>query len=368
LKILLLSDANSVHTLRWAESLKIKNFNLLLFSFFEPNPQSRKKYKELGINVISPNLRIKIKNLREPNLTKIKYLSSILLLRKSIKNFQPKFIHAHYASSYGILAFLSRFKPFILSVWGSDIYDFPYKNFINKFLIKRIINSANIICSTSNAMKKIIKDEYGRTDVKIIPFGIDFNFFKPNKILNKTFTVGTIKSIEQHNGIDCLLDAAKLIIHDYKKDMKFLIVGDGSLKKDMQQKAIDLGLEEKVEFTGFIPHDDIKKYYFYLSIFIAVSKRESFGVSVLEAASCEIPAITSNIGGLIEVNSHNKTGIVINVDNPRELAESIIQLYNDKALRKKFGINARKRVIKKFNWEKNVNQMTHIYKNIDKSL
>ena len=49
------------------------------------------------------------------------------------------------------------------------------------------------------------------------------NFFKPNKILNKTFTVGTVKSIEEHNGIDCLLDAAKLIIHDYKKDMKLYL-------------------------------------------------------------------------------------------------------------------------------------------------
>ena len=134
------------------------------------------------------------------------------------------------------------------------------------------------------------------------------------------------------------------------------------MKKDMQQKAKDLQIEDRINFVGFVKHQNVIKYYNNLSIFIAVSRRESFGVSILEAAACEIPAITSNIGGLTEVNLDNKTGIVINPDDPNKLAESIVSLYDNEALRLKLGSNARRRVVEKFNWKDNVSQMIKIYK------
>ncbi len=361
MKIIFLSDASSIHTLRWIESLSLNNLEIQLFSLFKPNKDLIEKYKKFNVKIISPDLKSKIKDLREPNLSKIRYLQSIPLLRRAIKNFKPDILHAHYASSYGILGLLSGCKPFILSVWGSDIYYFPNKNIFNKWLLRLIINKTDKICSTSIAMKKIIEKEYKRFDVDVIPFGIDLDFFKPNKNYRKKFTVGTIKSIENHNGIDCLIDAASLVINNYRKNINFLIVGDGSLKREMQRKVKDLKIENSIEFVGFIPHKNIIKYYDRLSLFIAVSTRESFGVSVLEAAACEIPAITSNIGGLVEVNKNNETGFVINADDPSQLAESIIKFYEDEELRFNFGKSARKRVIEKFNWKDSINQMLNIY-------
>ena len=103
-------------------------------------------------------------------------------------------------------------------------------------------------------------------------------------------------------------------------------------------------------------------YYHKLSIFVAVSTRgEFFGVSVLEAAACGVPSITSNVGGLIEVNSNNETGLIISANDPFELAEAINKLYSDTNLRFELGINARKRVQKYFEWNENVNQMISIY-------
>jgi len=260
------------------------------------------------------------------------------------------------------LGLLSRFKPFILSVWGSDICYFPYKNTLNRWLIRLVIKNSDKVCSTSIYMKEIIQNEYNRYDVELIPFGIDVDLFVSNKNYNKKFNVGTIKSIENHNGIDCLLDAVKIVIHDYKKDINFIIIGDGSLKKDMQQKANNLQISNKVEFVGSVAHEDVIKYYKEISIFIAVSRRESFGVSVLEAAACKIPSITSNIGGLTEVNLHNETGIVIDPDDPVKLAKSIIELYENEDLRLKLGDQARKRVVENFYWKNNVSQMINIYK------
>ena len=361
MKIIILSDANSIHTLRWVESLTNNNFDLLVFSFFKPNKESRRKYEKIGIKIVTPNLKSKITDLRRPNMSKIKYIRSIFPLLKIIRNFKPDLIHAHYASSYGLIALLTRFKPFILSVWGSDIYDFPYKNFINKFLLKLVLQSATIVCSTSRAMKKIIENEYSRFDVKIVPFGIDTDFFKPAEKTHNTFTVGTIKSIEEHNGIESIIDSADEIINKYKKNIDFLIVGEGSLEEAMKQKAINMNLKNNVTFTGFVTHSLVKKYYDRLSVFIAVSKRESFGVSILEAAGCEIPSITSNIGGLTEVNKNQQTGFVIKPGDPKELTKAILKLYEDEKLRKQLGSRARERVVEKFNWNDNVQSMIGIY-------
>jgi len=365
LKILILSDANSTHTQKWVKSLSLEGINIHLFSFFNPKVELIKKYKQYNVNITSADIQSNIKNLREPNVSKIKYLKSLPLLMKTIKNFNPEIIHAHYASSYGLLGALTRFKPFILSVWGSDISYFPYINIFNRWLMRFIINRASMICSTSSYMKEIIQDEYGRLDVEVISFGVDINFFKPYKNRSKIFKVGTIKSIESHNGIDCLIDAANILIKDYKKDFDFTIVGDGSLKEQMIQKVKDLELEEHIKFTGHVPHEKILKYFNSLSVFIAVSKRESFGVSVLEAASCEVPSITSNIGGLTEVNLDNKTGIVIDYNNPTKLANSILLLYEKEGFRLKLGRQARARVIKNFNWDQSVNQMIKAYRNFE---
>ena len=125
-----------------------------------------------------------------------------------------------------------------------------------------------------------------------------------------------------------------------------------------------LKIESHVTFAGFIPHEKVVQYYQRLSVFVSVSTRESFGVSILEAAACEVPAITSNVGGLPEVNQHNETGWVISPGKPRELADAIKKLYNDNHLRTQLGKNARRRVIQKFNWKTNVQKMIHIYDSV----
>ena len=362
MKILILSDANSVHTLKWVKALKKHELNLMLFSLFKPNKDYENIYDQLKVVVESPDLRLKIKNLRNPNLSKINYLLSLKLLNKTIKNYQPNILHAHYASSYGVLALLSSYKPFILSVWGSDVYDFPNRNWLNKFLLKKVINSADIVCSSSQAMSKVINENFTKSKIHIVPFGVDIELFSPSSTSPKVFTVGTIKSIENHNGIDCLLDAASILVNKYnEKRIQFLIVGKGSLLEEMKQKATKLELGKYVKFTGEINYTEIVDYHQMLSVYIAMSTRESFGVAILEAAACGIPSITSNIGGLPEVNKDGESGFIIKPDDSGKLADSIMKLFKDNNYRKQLGEQARYRVIKKYNWENNVKQMVKIY-------
>jgi L-malate glycosyltransferase len=364
MKLLLLSDANSIHTQRWVLSLLNEGINLRLFSLFKPNAEIKKIYSDNNVKIDTMNFENKVWNIRKPNISKIQYIIALPKLKNIIKSFSPEFVHAHYASSYGLLAYLSGFRPFILSVWGSDIYLSPKKNIIYKSLIKRVIKSADHVCSTSLAMKKIISKDFNRHDCDLIPFGININKFIPKKVKNNFFNVGTIKSIESYNGIDCLINAADIIINKMNySNIKFIIVGKGSLLDEMKEKSRKLKLEKNIIFKGHIIHEKTIDYFQKLSVFIAVSTRESFGVSILEAGACGIPSITSNVGGLPEVNKDQLTGFIIPPNNPEILANKIINLYENEALRKKMGNNARVRVVNQFNWSNNIKQMLNIYKN-----
>lgn len=361
MKILILSDANSIHTIRWAESLVAENIDIQIFSFFKTDKYTTIKYKKLNIKVTTPDLRKNIKNLREPNISKVKYLKSLSLLKKIIKEFRPDILHAHYASSYGVLGMICRFKPYVLSIWGSDIYDFPNRNLVNNIIMKLVIRSASKICSTSLAMKKIIEKKYNRLDVQIVPFGIDLQRFNYYKRKNKIFTVGIIKSIEKYNGIEVLIDSANILINQLNEKIDFIIVGKGSLKKQMELKVRALNLENNIKFIGYVSHNRIIDYFEKIDVFIAPSKREGFGVSVLEASATGIPSITSNVGGLKEVNIHNKTGFMLEKNTPDILAKNILKLFNDRDLTATLGKNARVYVEKNFNWKNNLDRMIDIY-------
>ncbi|HXC05959.1 MAG TPA: glycosyltransferase family 4 protein, partial [Bacteroidia bacterium] len=101
-----------------------------------------------------------------------------------------------------------------------------------------------------------------------------------------------------------------------------------------------------------------------LDIFVNVSRKESFGVSVLEAQACQIPVITSSIAGLREVSRPGISGLEVSPDHPPELAKALEILVTDAALRKKMGEAGRAFVAATYNWDDNVRRMEQIYESL----
>ena len=89
MKLLLLSDANSIHTWKWVHSLSLKGVEIKLFSFFKPKDRMHRLYIDNNVKVITPGIKIKSSNLREPNFRKLKYLRYVFFLRKLLEIFRP---------------------------------------------------------------------------------------------------------------------------------------------------------------------------------------------------------------------------------------------------------------------------------------
>ncbi|MBC8526083.1 MAG: glycosyltransferase [Candidatus Cloacimonetes bacterium] len=358
MKICYLADSNSIHTQKWVKYFVEKGYKISLISF---SPHKIEGTKSYFIKLPFPKSISPVGS----NFLKLQYFLSIFKIRKIVNKIKPDILHSHWATSYGIVGSFINYHPFIVSVWGSDIYEFPYKSIIHKWLIKRVLKSADRICSTSIVMSKEIA-KFTNKKIFVTPFGVDVEKFKPPKQESnkKYFTIGTIKSLEEKYGLEYLIRAFAILKKQLNdKKIKLEIYGKGSQEEYLKKLSYDLGLSNVIGFKGYISHDLVPEKFqcFDIAVFPSISDSESFGVAAIEAQACGVPVVVSNVGGLPEVVNNGKTGFVVPPKDSYIIAKKILYLYENKNIRKKMGNTARKFVIENYVWENNAKIMSDKY-------
>jgi glycosyltransferase involved in cell wall biosynthesis len=360
MKICYLADINSAHTHKWLNYFVHKGYDIHVISL------GKGEYE--GVTVHSLDVKDNVMK-KTSDKNKLEYLKKIKRVRSLIKEINPDILHAHYASSYGLLGAIANYKPYIISVWGSDIYDFPIKSPIHKLIIKYNLKKAEYILSTSNVMK-IETQKYTNKNIQVTPFGVDINKFIPNKIEKEEIVIGTIKTLEEKYGVKYLIEVFKEV-KDRNKDLilKLRIGGSGSQENYLKELVKKLSIDKDVNFLGFVkPKDVIKEFQnFDLAVFPSILDSESFGVAAVEAEACGTPVVVTDVGGLMESTKPNVTSLVAKKKSVEDLAEKIEILVKDKDLRKTMGVNARKFVEENYSLENNFNDIDKIYKSIIKA-
>ncbi|MEQ8154573.1 MAG: glycosyltransferase family 4 protein [Clostridiaceae bacterium] len=357
MKICYLADANSSHTKKWCESFVKKGYDVSVISLSDGNIEGVKVY---SLDVDKNNVNGK------SDLFKLNYLRKIQMVRKLVREIKPDILHAHYATSYGLLGSMASYSPYVLSVWGSDVYEFPRKSPIHSMLLKYNLAKADVLMSTSNCMAGELA-QYTNKKIYITPFGVDMNKFKvKEKEGNENeIVVGIVKSLEKVYGIDVLIKAFS--IADRKlpyKNLKLKIGGKGTLEKELKDLASEKNLADKIEFLGFLSPEKVVTTFQSLDIAVFPSISESFGVAAIEAEACGIPVIISDEEGLMEATDPGKSSIVVHKSDEDELAEAIMRLAGDEALRKDMGKAGRAYAEKNYNVINNFNYVEEIYKQI----
>ena len=301
---------------------------------------------------------------------KLAYLLTFPRLRKIIRAFQPDVVHAHYVSSYGVTGALAGFHPYVISVWGTDIFEAPRNSSIMRKLVEFAFRRSDVVCSTSQAMKEET-EKYTNKPVVLTPFGVDTVRFSPQpRAHHDFFTFGLVKSMEPVYGIDYLLKAyhllGRMVSPEIFAQTRLVLVGGGPQMGDYQTLAKELGLSQHVEFRGKIPHDQVPTAMNEFDVFVMPSVQESFGVSALEAQACGVPVIVTNVGGIPEVLEEGKTGYMVEPRDPQALAEKMLYLLQQEALRMAFSQAAREFVLERYDWEKNAKGMEDLYHELKK--
>lgn len=348
-RILLLADINSIHTQKWVVGLK-DDFEVAVCSLDKMNEALSKVYQ--GVEVIDSNEKMTSGN-------KMRYFSQLKRFKTFARNWKPDIVHAHYATSYGMLARMMKPKQLFISVWGSDVYAFPKKSFLHKSIMKWILKGANRIFSTSNDMANVTS-ELTKGNIEVIPFGVDCELFKPVENHSRT-NIGTVKGLKLVYGIDRLIKAVKKV--NEKIIITCDIYGKGDHEEQFKALAKELKIEDRVNFKGFVDNELVPSVINNFKIFYALSRQESFGVAVVEAQACGVPVIVWNTGGLPEVVKDKETGYVVN--SIEEAVECTLMLLQDEDLIREMGVAARNHILDNYDWNKNLQSMKKAYKNLN---
>ena len=360
IKVFFISAANSIHTVKWVNAL-CRDFEVHLIYCNNHTP---------GIH----NINSKVILHKLPFNAPYGYYLNCSFLNHLFRQIKPDIVNVHFASGYGTLARISKIPVDLLSVWGSDVYAFPKKSKVKKKILEKNIEYANNIASTSNVMAKELKNVFPNLskEIFITPFGVDINLFKPNYKIHSTINIGNIKSLEPIYAIDKGILAIKTLTEnlinqkefELAKKIRFYVYGDGSEKENLKKIIKEENLEKIVYLKGRIPNIKVPQVLNNLDIFCITSQKESFGVSVVEAMACEKPVVATNVDGFNEVMIKQKTGYIEEVNDINSIAEKLEILIKNSKLRQSMGKNGRKTVIKYYDWNKNVETMTNIYKKL----
>ncbi len=168
----------------------------------------------------------------------------------------------------------------------------------------------------------------------------------------KIFFLSLLDEFHRYKGLDLLLEALNLV----KKDIphiKLKVGGGGKLLQYYRDKAASLGLEDNVEFLGYIPNERIPEHYANCNLFVLPSisaSQEGFGIVLLEALASGRPVVTTEIVGMAEDIKKHKAGIVVKPMDTKALADAIIQVLQDEKEGKMMGERGRKLVEEKYTW------------------
>lgn len=245
----------------------------------------------------------------------------------------------------------------------------PYENipFLGKWYTNyrnKLIKEVDLFLPVSHYTKQILLDlGIEASKIKVVTNGTNPENFYPKNVdtlkqklgLESSPVLFTVCRHVKRKGIATVLNAMPDILKDFP-NLKYIIGGSGPETESLKQLTFALGIDKNVIFfTGRIPTADLNDYYNLCDIFVMTPLSilpdiEGFGIVYLEANACEKPTIGSESGGIPDAVIHNKTGLLVEEQNPKAIAEAVIKLLKNDELRHKLGKQGREIVENKANW------------------
>lgn len=296
-KYLLFGDAAYPHIYKWYKELN-KQFDVHVITFAN---QEKIEFEYENLICISREVNAKGSN--------IALLFSLFRVFKLIRLIKPKYVNAHYATSYGfIAAIISCFLKFklIISTWGTDILVTPYKNVAYKTITRFTLNKANIVTSDSDFMSYHIAKLSIRSVDQILtfPMGIEKNEI-PKEVVNKSKkTFLSLRTLNENSNVDIIIQAFSIMTKECP-DVELVIAHKGS--EEAKLKELSKGLN--IRFVGFLNREELIQIMSEAKFYLSIPTSDSISVSLIETMAYGCIPILSNIAANREV-INNSNGLI----------------------------------------------------------
>ncbi|MCM4167312.1 N-acetyl-alpha-D-glucosaminyl L-malate synthase [Arenibacter antarcticus] len=270
----------------------------------------------------------------------------------TIKLYGIELLHVHYAIPHAYAGYMAKkmleeegiYVPMVTTLHGTDI-TLVGKHPFYKPAVTFSINKSDVVTSVSENLKQSTLELFDiKKEIEVVPNFIDkrkygMQFTDCQRSLMATDEERIITHISNFRKVKRIMD----VIHIFHKvqnkiPAKLVMVGEGPEKEEAEQLCIDLGISNKVIFLG--NSNEIDRILCFSDLFLLPSETESFGLAALEAMINHVAVISSNTGGIPEVNRHGVTGYLSDVGNVDEMAENALKILSDDVTLEKFKTNA----------------------------
>src|SRR5262249_18118876 len=291
-------------------------------------------------------------------------------------------LHVHYAIPHAVSAFLARemmkpirHLPVVTTFHGTDstlVGRDPSFLPIPRFGIER----SNAVTAISNYLKDAtLKTFCPDCDIRVICNFIDASYYRraSNETLKREIAPNgerIILHISTFRPIKRITDCVRVLANIGSREtagerrVKLVMCGDGPEREDAQTLARQLGVGDQVAFLGKQPQSVIRDYLSIADLFLLPSLSESFGLSALEAMACEVPVITTRVGGLPEVVEEGRCGFLLEVGDVEGMASAAVRILRDGNLRKSMGSAGREIAVSRFANDRVIPQYEKLYEDV----
>jgi len=303
-------------------------------------------------------------------------IPTLLSLVSYIRKHRIDIIHTHLlaADIMGRIAgFLTR-RPVISTIHNSreDLDEEPrhrqlLERWTARFLARRLI-------VVSNLLHQEIADwfRFPLSRVISIPNGVDTERFRPGPMFDKESVkralVGSdgvggpivinVARLTQQKALDQLIEAARIVI-SARPDVRFVLIGDGPLRDDLIALAEDLGVADKIIFTGF--RTDIADLLATSDIFALSSLWEGMPIALLEAMAAGCAVVSTDVGGVAEVVTHEVTGLLVPAADSQALAAAILEYITKPETARQLGAAGQASVVEHYSMRSWVRKLEELY-------
>ena len=305
--------------------------------------------------------------------------ASLRTFLKAVKSSDIVHAHGHpYLASLIMGKLAKRYsKPFVLTQHNTFIeYNSMFDDMerLNDLVTgKEALKTADKIIAVSNATKDYILSLGAKPEkVKVIHNGVDLTHFRPIAgkkeemrhklgISKNAIVVLTVRRLVYKNGIDTLIEAANIAVKK-NPNIIFLVVGKGPSQNSAQEEIQKLGIDKNFRLAGFVSDEELPLYYNGADFFVLPSKSgEGLPLVALEAMACGLPVIATKVGGISEI-LNDQYGKLVLPNAPELMAEAILDYAEtDFSSRKQ---ELRVLMEEKHSWNKNVDSLVEIYKEL----
>ncbi|MCW2925188.1 MAG: glycosyl transferase family 1 [Thermoleophilia bacterium] len=332
MRIAYLAWHGSVHTRRWAGWFAERGHEVHVITCGDADA------RDLDVDGQPLPLRYRVHDLGAPRFGKLGYLAKLLRARRAVRRITPDVLHAHWLTSYGLLALATdrRSMPLVVTAHGDDVLIAP-RNAMMRRLVQRVLRAARLVTVPGEPMREAVLDLLDPSPapaggIAVFQYGVETKRLAAAGRLARQAAPGgadsplrivSARALLELYRIDALLDALAVLAG---RDVSFTceLLGDGPQRADLEAQAARLGIADRCSFLGSVAPAEVEARVGASDVYVSVSESDGVSLALLEALALGAVPVLSDIPANRPWVNDGSTGILVDIEAV-DIADGIVR-------------------------------------------